>query len=119
MTPVHHVDSTHPQTKDRGTYPAAKQTPGAAVRRRRHEPPSSLSLLMLLLTRWAPIARNFSAILENCGKGKQITGAKDGIEIHSIFRNSGAFPVAVRYVRQNIAVIFHYSKIIVISTEYK
>lgn len=102
MTPVHHVDSTHPQTKDRGTYPSAKQTSGAAMRRQRHEPPSSLSLLMLLLTRRAPIARNFSAIRERETDNWDERWNWNTFDITGQWR----IPVAVRYVRQNIAVIF-------------
>jgi len=93
MTPVYHVDSTHPQTKDRDTYPSVKRT--LAVRRRRREPLSlSTHLLLLLLILYAlsieePLG--ISAQFENYEKRRQTTGTEDGTETRSVFQDGAHF----------------------------
>jgi len=94
MTPVYHVDSTHPQTKDRDTYPSVKRTLAVSRRRRESLSLSTLLLLLLLLILYALSTEEslgISAQFENYEKRRQTTGTEDGTETRSVFQDDAYF----------------------------
>lgn len=97
MTPVHHVDSAHPQTKDRGTYPSAKQTPAGEATKTR----AARAAVFIDASSYTPSTEEFPRDSGNCGK--RITGTMEYVRYFGTMARSR---LAARSVRQNVAPLF-------------